>query len=245
MRETNHVVANRKQRIRNQVVITCRLLPDSLYCLPEQTISQQLSSQHKSLCRAFYIKIIILLEFIYLQVDYKNMFVSSGVFCFFLIDSLYIPIQDTLLPLPLVPPQSHAPSPFLSSPSLQRRGRIAHEYQPALAYQVEAGLSISSSTKARQGSPARGRGSTGRQQSQRQPLLLNCWVTHMKINLHVYYKCVGGLGLAHAYSQVGSVSLSPHGPGLVDSVGLVVVVLTPLSPSVLPLTLTQDFPSSA
>ena len=42
---------------------------------------------------------------------------------------------------------------------------------PTPVYQVTAGLGTSSPTEAQPGSPGRGRGSNGRQQSQRQPLL--------------------------------------------------------------------------
>lgn len=42
----------------------------------------------------------------------------------------------------------------------------------------------------------------------------------MTIKIHICYKCVGGLGLAPAYSLVGgSASVSPHGPRLMDPVG--------------------------
>jgi hypothetical protein len=46
----------------------------------------------------------------------------------------------------------------------------------------------------------------------------------MKTKLHVCYTCVGGLDPALACSLVGgSVSVSHHGPRLVDSVGLLVI----------------------
>lgn len=53
----------------------------------------------------------------------------------------------------------------------------------------------------------------------------------MKTKLHIYYKCVGSLGPAHAHS----VAVGPHGLGLVDSVGLLSVSFTPLASSILPL----------
>ena len=56
----------------------------------------------------------------------------------------------------------------------------------------------------------------------------------------------GGLGLAPTCSLVGgSVSVSPHGSRLVDSVGLLVVSLTLLAYSVLSSTPSQDSPSTA
>lgn len=61
----------------------------------------------------------------------------------------------------------------------------------------------------------------------------------------ICYKCVGGLGPDHECSLLsGLVSVGPSGPGLVDSVGLLVVSLTPVAPSILLLILPQDFPCS-
>ena len=55
----------------------------------------------------------------------------------------------------------------------------------------------------------------------------NCQGIYMK--LHTCYKCVRGLDPAPACSLVdGSVSVSTHGPRLVDRVGLLVVSLIPL-----------------
>ena len=69
----------------------------------------------------------------------------------------------------------------------------------------------------------------------------NCQGTHMKTKLHICYKCVGGLGSGHVQSLFGGpVSVSLHGPRLVYSVGLLVMSLTPLASSFLPLTLPQD-----
>jgi hypothetical protein len=63
----------------------------------------------------------------------------------------------------------------------------------------------------------------------------------MKTKLHICYKLVGGLDPASTCSLVcGSVSVSPHGPRLVDSVGLLVVSLTPLAQAILFSTLPQD-----
>ena len=49
----------------------------------------------------------------------------------------------------------------------------------------------------------------------------------MTTKLHICYICVGGLGPDNACSLVGaSVSVGPHGPRLVYSVGLSIVSLT-------------------
>jgi hypothetical protein len=65
-------------------------------------------------------------------------------------------------------PHTHKPLPIIHFPSPQRRGSLPWVPIP-LEHQVPAGLSLSSPTKARQGSPARRRGSKGRQQSQTPP----------------------------------------------------------------------------
>jgi hypothetical protein len=68
----------------------------------------------------------------------------------------------------------------------------------------------------------------------------------METKLHISYKCVGGLSPVYAHSLIaGSVSVTPHGPRLVDSVGLLVVSLTPPPPSILLQTLPQVSLSSA
>jgi hypothetical protein len=55
----------------------------------------------------------------------------------------------------------------------------------------------------------------------------------MKTKLHICYKCVGSLDPVPVCSLVGGlVSVSSHGPKLVDFVGLV-VFLTPLTHSIL------------
>jgi hypothetical protein len=57
----------------------------------------------------------------------------------------------------------------------------------------------------------------------------------MKTKLQTCYICVESLGLSHACSLIGgSVSVSSYGPRLVDSVGLLVVPLTPLAPEIFP-----------
>ena len=110
-------------------------------------------------------------------------------------------------------------------------------YHHTLGQQVAAGLSISSPTEARQGSPAGERGSNVRQQI-RDSSPSSYLRTYMKTKLHTCHKCVRGLGSAPACSLLGgSVSMSPHRPRVVDSVGLFMVSLTPLACSVLSITI--------
>jgi hypothetical protein len=81
-----------------------------------------------------------------------------------------------------------------------------------------------SSIKARQSSPVKGTGSTGRQLNQGKTLL-QFWGTHNKAKLHICYICAKDLGQSHAFSLVGgSDSMSLFGLRLVDSVGFLVVV---------------------
>lgn len=88
----------------------------------------------------------------------------------------------------------------------------------------------------------RGRGSCGRQQSQRELL----GDPHKDQAAHPY-KCGGrGLGSASICLVGGLVSVSSHsGPSVVDTVGLLVVSLTPPAHSLLSPSLPQDSPSSA
>ena len=79
------------------------------------------------------------------------------------IHSFYIPVAA---PFPLSPPDI----PFLHRLSISPLRRDP-PYQPILEHQVTAGLGTSSPTEAKQGSPVRGTGSTGRPQSQGQPPL--------------------------------------------------------------------------
>ena len=65
--------------------------------------------------------------------------------------------------------------------------------------------------------------------------------THLKTNLYICHTCIGGLGLSHACSLVGSsVSGNPHWPRLVGPLGFLMVSLTLLAPS----TLSFHLPSS-
>jgi len=76
--------------------------------------------------------------------------------------SLYIPISAPPHPVP----PSQVPPPITHSPSPQ--GSPLKDYL-ILGHQVTARLSASSPTEAQPGSPARGRGTNGRQQRQGQP----------------------------------------------------------------------------
>ena len=69
----------------------------------------------------------------------------------------------------------------------------------------------------------------------------------MKTKLHICYNCRGGgLGPAPACSLVGGPSsMNPHGPRLVDSVGLPVSSLIPPTSSILSPILPQDSLNSA
>lgn len=64
------------------------------------------------------------------------------------------------------------PSPPLPPPSLLRERGDLPWRSPTLAYQVVVGLGTSPSIVTREGCPIREEGSKGRQQSQRQPLLI-------------------------------------------------------------------------
>jgi hypothetical protein len=58
----------------------------------------------------------------------------------------------------------------------------------------------------------------------------------MQIQATYQLPLCGGLGLADTcYLVGGSVSVSPHGPRLVDSIGLLVVSMTPSADLILPL----------
>jgi hypothetical protein len=109
--------------------------------------------------------------------------------------------------------------------------------------QVNVGLGTPSPTEARQGSPVRRAGSTGREQGQGKRLLqllgnLEDQTAHL---LHMS----GGLGPACVCSLVGgSGSESPQGYMLLDSVGLLVESLSIFFNSLhppLPPTRPQDF----
>lgn len=67
----------------------------------------------------------------------------------------------------------------------------------------------------------------------------------MKIQLHNSYICAESLVLTHFCSLVGSsLPVNLYEPRFIDSVGFLVVSLTPLSPPILLPHLRQDSPSS-
>jgi hypothetical protein len=114
-------------------------------------------------------------------------------------------------------------------------------HTPHHSYQVNAGPSISSPTEASKGIPARGMGSRGRQQIQGQPLLQLFREPSEDQAVILQHMC-RGLGPAHpCYLVGGSVSGSNRVSRLV---GFSVESLSSSGPSVLPLTLPEDTPSS-
>jgi hypothetical protein len=106
-------------------------------------------------------------------------------------------------------------------------------YQSILAYLVTAGLDTSSPTKARQGSPVKGGGSTGRQQSQGQPLFQLLGELHEDKAAHLLHMCRRPRS-SPVYSLFGGSDCGrPPGSRSVDSDGLLVETLSPLEPSIL------------
>jgi hypothetical protein len=89
-------------------------------------------------------------------------------FLFLLIYLFTLHFQAKFPLSPFLPGPAPTPPPF---PILLREGGASQGYQPALVYQVAVGLDASS-IDVREGIPVRGKGFKGRQQSQRQPLLL-------------------------------------------------------------------------
>jgi hypothetical protein len=149
----------------------------------------------------------------------------------------------------ICPPPSSTPLQLPTpSPSPLGTGRFLSGYHPTLAHQVSAGLGTSSPTEARQGSPARGMGSTDRQADNRfrdSHTLVVGGPASRPISLFATYVGGGVPGLAHASSLVGgSVSGSTQRSRLIDSFGLPVEPLSSLGLSILPLILPQDSPSS-
>lgn len=130
--------------------------------------------------------------------DHSKGWLTSTFSCFFLFTLTYL----LYILIPVSPPFS-LPSPFLChslfSFSPQKKG-ASHRYQAAFAYQVAVGLSVSSPIEPRQGSLVRGKRSKGRQQNQRQPLLLLLGILHED---HVCYIYVRGLGPYYACWLVG------------------------------------------
>jgi hypothetical protein len=125
-----------------------------------------------------------------------------------------------------------SPSPSLSPTLLStillpllRKGEESHGYHPTLAYQVAIKLGVSSSIEVKQGSPVRGNRSKDRQQSETTPVPA-LGVLHEDPAVELLHIYIGPR--THAGSLVdSSVSMSPYGPGFVDSVGFLLVSLTP------------------
>ena len=90
-------------------------------------------------------------------------------------------------------PTLTSPSTITLSPFPQRRGSPLG-YHPTLAHPVIVGLSTSSPTRAQPDSPVRGKGSNGRQQSQRQPPLQLLGDPHEDQAEYLLQTCVLGWG---------------------------------------------------
>ena len=123
------------------------------------------------------------------------------------------------------------------------RGRGA--YHPTLAHQITAGLGTCFPTEARKGSPFRRTGLIGKKQVQGQ-LLFQFWGDLSEDQVaHLPHVCVAG-GWVDRSSPwtflIGdSVSESPQGYSVVDTVGCPVESLFSLNPSTLFPTLPQNF----
>lgn len=120
-----------------------------------------------------------------------------------------------------------SPSSPIPSPSPQKR-EASHGYQPDLTCQIIVRLGASSSVEVRQSNPVRGKGSKGRQQSQRQVQLLLLGVLHENQAAYVLHMCRGTRPVPCVCDS--SVSVSPYGPRLVDPIGFLVVSFSPFSP---------------
>ena len=136
--------------------------------------------------------------------------------------------------LPLMSPPCHIPVLLLSSEKGKPPVDITHL---GISSYSKTRHIFSYAARARQGSPVRGNGSTGRSQSQRASASC-CCESHMKMEPHHCYVWAKGLGTSHACSLFsGSVSMNASGPRLVNYVCFLMVFLTSLAPSILPLPL--------
>lgn len=101
-----------------------------------------------------------------------------------------IPPLFSVPPLQIFPPTGPSSSP-------QRMGALLG-YHLTLGHPVLVGLGASSSTEAQPGCSVRGRGSKGRKQRQKQPLLHLLGVSHEDQAAHLLQMCRGSLGPAPA-----------------------------------------------
>jgi hypothetical protein len=128
-------------------------------------------------------------------------------------------------PLSLSPFLSQLPPPPFSPLLLLWESGGPRGYHHTLQHQITAGLSMSPTpTEFRQGSPVKGRGATGWHQIQGQHPLRLLRNTHEDQAAHLLHMCWVRVDAAHACLFVCSVSGSPQGFKLFDSVGLPVVV---------------------
>jgi hypothetical protein len=153
--------------------------------------------------------------------------------------SLYIPITT-----PAPPPPSDSPSPYLHFRSPLRRWRAS--LSTHAPWYIKSLQDKAHASPLRPGKAAK----LGEQDPQagsrvKDSPSFSCWGICMKTKLYICINVRVGLGSDHVCSLVGgSVSGSPQGSRLCDSVGLPVEFLSPLGSSVLPATLPQDFLNS-
>lgn len=136
-------------------------------------------------------------------------------FCLFLVlFTLHSTIGPPLFSVPLL---KVLPLPLLRRGSPQGIASPPPYTLPTHWTSITEGLGTSSFTKARQGGPVRGTGSTGRKQIQGQLL----GDPHGDQVAHLLYMYVGSLGPAHTQSLAGgSISRNPQESKLVDCVSL-------------------------
>jgi hypothetical protein len=137
------------------------------------------------------------------------------------------------------------PHPPLLLLILLRKEETFFGYNTTLGHLVPAGLSTSSSTEAQPGSPGRGRGSNSREQRQETAPAPMSGDPYEEQATHLRQTCVGPRSSPCMFFGWWPSLCEPHGPKLVDSVGLLVVVLTHLPHSIISPTLSQDSPSLA
>jgi hypothetical protein len=142
-------------------------------------------------------------------------------------------LQPPLFPPPPSPTLTHHPHQYLPP----------HGYQPTLAHQVKEGLSVSSTTETRQSSPVRERDPKAGNRISDSTLFQLLGDPQEDQNARLLYTCREPRSSPHMLSGWWF-SVIPYGPWRVDSVGLLVVSLSPLAPSILLLTHLQDSLSS-
>jgi hypothetical protein len=141
---------------------------------------------------------------------------------------------------PLLPaPPLQIPFPTSPSPSSPLG------YHTTLRYPVTVGLSSSSPTKAQLSSRVTERGSSNREQSQRQPPLQLLGDPHEDQGEHLLCMCRGPRSSPCMFFGWWFNLCEPLWARLVDSVGLIVMSLTPPAHSILSSTLPKAFLNSS